>query len=961
MKRAESAFTRTANHAERESNRIKKSFSQNFSQGFASGLGIQQGQGLGGLLGGQAGSLLQTGVKAIAGSMTDLVERGLAYNSTLEQTNIAFTTLLSSQEKSKSLMADLRKFADWTPFKSSQLFQVAPELLGVGIAANKIVPTITILGNALSAVGRMDMFDNLMLQFTQLSARVNVSAQDMNSFANAGINGYTEAARALVAKVGGDVDTVAAKMRALGDKGELKSKDFVPLFMEGLRTNPRFADAMKKQSETYEGRKSTREDQLDEISQQGTVALFDSIKRSLNARIEEAKGIAGGKLIGKVNEVGGAVGSAYETLSANEFKSAAGRDTLIKFVTDPKNAGANLIGGLVEGIKSFAGQAEAAGAAAAAAIYKGLDGTWHWGSPSKKAIELGEQIAEGLEIGLKKYGTNYKALIEAAKAGGFSIPDPVKSTYGGKHHKTSAHYDLHALDMRSRDKSPEEIETMVNTLRAKGAYAIYEKNAAGGAHIHAQFGAKGIRDAAKYTGNNPISLGSGGVAQAAVNAGLSQLDRIISENSQRSGIPEDIIRGLISVESSGRANVVSKAGAVGLMQVKPSTARIYGDTNLTNPAANIHAGTSYLADLLKSSGGNMRDALQAYNVGPGNFAKGMRNSYPDKVLGAADRYTPLNPMPVAIVSAGLGAGLGINSISSLVSGTTSGSVPQKMADLAATTTKLAEQLPVITHSMSDMLNLMPSPSFSAAGARAAADAVEGVDAGARNIDRIMKANDARGASRPQRDRLFDPALTRSGIAGDFQGGLQGLLSGLGHSSPKGLLKNFGLGLLKDVQGRAAHDLSSSITGGLFGNRKDANSPMSGGLLSGLFGGLFGGKGGTTPGASAGGGGFLSKLFGSLFGGGRATGGWLDPNKFHLVGERGPELLGPGSAGKVTTNNDLAKMIGQQDSAPAAKPQHFIFVDSESEAQRHRSAKADNFILQYKKNRRIISHLGARGY
>jgi soluble lytic murein transglycosylase-like protein len=73
--------------------------------------------------------------------------------------------------------------------------------------------------------------------------------------------------------------------------------------------------------------------------------------------------------------------------------------------------------------------------------------------------------------------------------------------------------------------------------------------------------------------------------------------------------------------------VRSYAGAVGLMQLMPATAKRYGVKNRRNPAQNISGGTRYLKDLLKMFNSNLKLAVAAYNAGENAVIK-YRNSIP---------------------------------------------------------------------------------------------------------------------------------------------------------------------------------------------------------------------------------------------------------------------------------------------------------------------------------------------
>ncbi len=97
----------------------------------------------------------------------------------------------------------------------------------------------------------------------------------------------------------------------------------------------------------------------------------------------------------------------------------------------------------------------------------------------------------------------------------------------------------------------------------------------------------------------------------------------IAAEARSSGVDPYLVAAIINVESKFRPGVVSRAGAVGLMQVKPSTAVVGLGRDITadrlrDPATNIRVGTHYLASLMRRYGGNTQLALAAYNAGMTN-------------------------------------------------------------------------------------------------------------------------------------------------------------------------------------------------------------------------------------------------------------------------------------------------------------------------------------------------------
>ncbi|WP_456271796.1 lytic transglycosylase domain-containing protein [Bacillus sp. AK031] len=101
----------------------------------------------------------------------------------------------------------------------------------------------------------------------------------------------------------------------------------------------------------------------------------------------------------------------------------------------------------------------------------------------------------------------------------------------------------------------------------------------------------------------------------------SSIDSIISKAAELYKLPRKLISAVISQESNFNSNAVSHAGASGLMQLMPATARSLGVTDIFDPEQNILAGTKYLRQMMDKYDGNLEMALAAYNAGPGNVDK----------------------------------------------------------------------------------------------------------------------------------------------------------------------------------------------------------------------------------------------------------------------------------------------------------------------------------------------------
>jgi len=86
-------------------------------------------------------------------------------------------------------------------------------------------------------------------------------------------------------------------------------------------------------------------------------------------------------------------------------------------------------------------------------------------------------------------------------------------------------------------------------------------------------------------------------------------------------LPHTLLHAVITAESSYNPNAISRAGAVGLMQLMPATAKQYGVSNRRDPKQNIYGGSRYLRYLLKLFKNDLTLALAAYNAGEGTVKK----------------------------------------------------------------------------------------------------------------------------------------------------------------------------------------------------------------------------------------------------------------------------------------------------------------------------------------------------
>jgi tape measure domain-containing protein len=202
----------------------------------------------------------------------DLGKGSLIAAGNMEQFNVAFTTMLGSAEKARSLMAEIVEFTKKTPFELEGVVGSTKQLLAFGIAQEDIIPTLENLGNIASGVGVP--VSRLTTVFGQVKAATRLMGQDLNQFIQAGVP--------LIGELSSMLGKTEAEIKDLVSKGAI-SFDMVKQALENMTgEGGKFFNLMDAQSKTFLGTLSNAADGFNLVKVALGNALFPVAKTVLN-------------------------------------------------------------------------------------------------------------------------------------------------------------------------------------------------------------------------------------------------------------------------------------------------------------------------------------------------------------------------------------------------------------------------------------------------------------------------------------------------------------------------------------------------------------------------------------------------------------------------------------------------------------------------------------------------------
>lgn len=288
---------------------------------------------------------LGTGIKAIAGLGAGLHVVGAAIgaigiraNASMEQTRVAFATLLGSTEAAQQHVADLQRIAAETPFEFQGLADTNRLLMAMGQNAEESKSWLLTLGDAVSAMGGGQAeLQGLATVIGQIQQKGKLQADEALQLAERGIPIW----QILANKMGLSV----AEVQKMASEGKLTADRVLPMLQQGL--NETFGGSMQAQAQTFNGRLSTLKDN----ATQALMAFTGPTFAQASAGLAKLAVVAGSPQFQQLAQVWGErIGSAL---------SAAAAFIVSTVVPALQQLAAWITGTLIPAVAAFAGQVQA--------------------------------------------------------------------------------------------------------------------------------------------------------------------------------------------------------------------------------------------------------------------------------------------------------------------------------------------------------------------------------------------------------------------------------------------------------------------------------------------------------------------------------------------------------------------------------------------------------------------------
>lgn len=269
--------------------------------------------GLMGSLMGAASSARMFWGTLVASGLYQFGEAAIEARSRIEQLEVSFSTLLGSQSQANALLQEIREYGTVTPYDTEGLAQASRLMLSYGMATNKVMPTLRMLGDI--SMGDKEKLQSLTLAFSQMSASGRVCKEDLNQMVNAGFNPLQIIAEQTGKSIGELNDEVSA--------GKISVNQIEQAFISATSEGGKFHGMVDNMSNTLSGKIAQMSDGWDNLKASIGGLSSPAVLKAIEIATKTIDGLT--EAIEKLKEAAGDVTTRdgkYNSKTSNALKYA---------------------------------------------------------------------------------------------------------------------------------------------------------------------------------------------------------------------------------------------------------------------------------------------------------------------------------------------------------------------------------------------------------------------------------------------------------------------------------------------------------------------------------------------------------------------------------------------------------------------------------------------------------------
>ena len=254
---------------------------------------------------------------AIATAVKEIGIKAIEARGKIEALEVSFSTLLGSQTQANALLQEIRDYGTVTPYDTEGLAQAARLMLSYGMATNKVIPTLRMLGDI--SMGDKEKLQSLTLAFSQMSASGRVCKEDLNQMVDAGFNPLQIISEETGESIGELTDEVS--------KGAISVQDIEQAFISATSEGGKFHNMALNMSDTLSGKIAKMSDGWDNLKASIGGLSSPAVLKAIEIATKTIDGLT--EAIEKLKEAAGDVTTGdgkynSETLNALEYATDKG-------------------------------------------------------------------------------------------------------------------------------------------------------------------------------------------------------------------------------------------------------------------------------------------------------------------------------------------------------------------------------------------------------------------------------------------------------------------------------------------------------------------------------------------------------------------------------------------------------------------------------------------------------------